>query len=122
MCLSSWDALPKGETEGTGYKVFTLSEGKLYSENCYYWIPCPINRWIRAKKALIQSKTTYTSGFHIFTKLADARNWKSVSLARVIYKVKYRKARLHGTQYNCLNGHSSPCIVADEIKIEKAMR
>jgi len=112
MCLSTISK-KRPKPEGIGYKVFVrCGVGVKRIRGEFSGGTRPIGKWLKARDPKIIG-STYKLGFHIFTRLSSVKQWHCGG-EEVIFKVKYRKARLRGWQeYMGL----LPVVVADEIYI-----
>jgi hypothetical protein len=118
MCLSIVDVVTN-KGNGKGYKVFALDDSSHLKSECFR-IRYHYNRWYKANNTLITSGlgNSYESGFHIFTNLEDAIDWKFMSqvMSQVIRAVKYKNVVASGFQ---LSDDNLKVIVAKEMMILK---
>jgi len=98
---------------GDGYKIYFKQKKQLFPELNERFKSLPTNRWLKAKRTKIfvsyepywggRAFSCYFSGWHIFTRYADAKKWVAASNhwppGYVIKKVKYRKGFIRGLQY-----------------------
>jgi len=107
MCLKSVTLVVDEPTneEHTGYKVVYLYNDlpkptyyKANGESAWNGYTLPTNKWLVSTPKLTYSEqgwTQYITGFHIFTTLDDARDWRHASH---VIQVKYRFVIYHGTE------------------------
>jgi len=101
-------------TSGIGYKSFA-KDGRMLIFPYRRGI-VKLNKWLKAipiklpfcKEPL---KPSYSSGFHIYCEVEDAKSELIMWREDVVRKVMYRKARILGLQ------DGKEVIVADEIKV-----
>lgn len=106
MCLDQISSVsPK--PVGFFYKVFSVRKGKLYS---YFrgsgpnGVPLKLGRWLKAIPVFVrvsQSHDWYNTGFHGFSTLEGAENFKKDIGGDKIVKCRYRKATVQGIEYWC---------------------
>lgn len=123
MCLYRIIGKPE-KTSGIGYKVYQM-DYRNDLRTSYYSLNgkdteqdfVDFNKQYKSikNKVVARDGKVYRSGFHIFLSIASATKWID-SPHEVIVKVRYKKARLKGTQ-NFFNRRKLPCIVADEITL-----
>lgn len=127
MCMTSLDTRHKRES-GFGYKLLRCDHytGKMFTgymngESQQVEIGKPVVDSSGERIHLeFQRKTTYPSGFHIFTSKQDVRNfqdnygWCNKGVATV--RVKYSKVVATGRQ------HESNVVVAKEFTATKAIQ
>ena len=104
MCLSNIDKKCE-KKEGVGYKVFKIKKRHLYSPITDYEVK---NGWnIDDKEEYIQvwgTSLSYSTGFHIFLNLEDAKLYKGVfeedkidkEYKFVVKRVEYKEAYTSG--------------------------
>jgi hypothetical protein len=103
--------------KGKGYKVFIRYRNNKnpYSE-IYPGYPYIPGEWETANSVKVRDGSfhLYGSGFHIFTKLEDAKNWRD-SESREIREVEYEQAYTFGQQ----SRRGYHCVVAQRMKVGK---
>lgn len=121
MCLEICKPY-KHPHKGRGYKVFAkdidgVGNNEIYPEYIGD-TPYKVGEWYTADEIYLEdtSGREYTSGYHIFTKLGDAKIWLGLSLYKEIREVEYEDARASGYQLSHNTGH---CVVAQRMKIGK---
>lgn len=129
MCLDTITKrkLAKSEREGTGWKVFELNGKGTF---CYPFFTvnkksvAHRGKWLQAERKyksrnVLPVPVSYYTGFHIFT--VDPRNLPGFYLVsnRKVVQVRYRKARLKGTQSGMFGIDKAPIVVADEMFIPR---
>ena len=142
MCLKHHYPKPIPKNMKYGYKIFELiydEDGNDligYNSEIYQQISTKIyklNEWIRDKETYNikcgEGDYWYETGFHIFTRLKDAKEWYDDYLYETICKVEFRNPVAYGVQE--ILKHTSwdkpnriittPVIVAKEMKIIKDM-
>jgi len=132
MCLALSKPY-KHPRKGKGYKVFIrdvdIDEGISYTYAEFLtFMPYEIGKWYTATpKYDWQSNPEdleddngqrYASGYHIFTKLEDAKLWRAGSPYKELREVEYEDARTGGYQFSRRTGH---CVVAQRMKIGKVI-
>lgn len=121
MCLEQINKNAKCKSEGYGYKVYdTNCRGYIFMRNnlgnIYYSdgdYGFRNNKWYKAEKTILYDgfDNHYMSGFHIFLNKRDAiRHAKSRGFKYVV-RVKYKDARIVGTQWD------KTVIVANSMRI-----
>ena|ERR1700747_2019029 len=108
MCLKSVTLVVENPTneEHTGYKVVYLYNDlpkpayyRANGESVWDGYTLPINDWLVATPEVMygeEDDQQYMTGFHIFTTLDGARNWRHASH---VIQVKYRFVTYHGTEF-----------------------
>lgn len=124
----------KGQS-GIGYKIVKRSRSKLHDYIGLFRSACAMrtNKWMSADKSRTLrtddcSGKTYSCGFHIFTKLEDAkealaykRRWGSdPSRTYVLVEVKYTRGRTIGIDTTV--GVYAECIVAEGMKVLRQIK
>lgn len=129
MCLDVSHSYSKPQ-KGRGYKVFRRWKGDASPHpQCIGSRRYPIGEWVDAEDTInwqTTQQTTdnklrrYTVGFHIFTRLEDAKRWRLLRKAASleIREVEYKDAHTFGYQLKKRRGH---CVVAPKMRIGKVI-
>jgi len=124
MCLSkSYD---RPYPRRTGYKLLELKAGNL-STGSMYGMPITLSssytKDVRKKRIFFAGgEGSYQAGFHIFTRLRDARAiQKSYCPIHVLCKVRFREQVAYGVVYWWEHGRNTNTVVARECQIVKVL-
>jgi len=107
MCMDKVSK-KKPAPEGYGYKVFALTDGRLYGELARREKIRPVGTWLKSRNyAVLKTEEggvspingKYPMGWHIFKSLAGTKSWTRDGGFEyvVIKRVLYRQAHTAGT-------------------------
>ena len=107
MCMDKVSK-KKPAPEGYGYKVFALTDGRLYGELARREKIRPVGTWLKSRNYAVSKteeggvspiKGKYPTGWHIFKSLTGAEDWAYNPGFEyiVIKRVRYRQAHTEGT-------------------------